>query len=89
MRKSAPPAECDFYHTLKMSLQSSKNYIHNCVTGHPCRLHIDICPLGVIVNCARFVVPFMLYSVVLKEVNTKEDNTKQIRSTPHPLQDFL
>jgi hypothetical protein len=32
MRKSVPRAECVFQHTLKMSPQSSKNCIHNCVT---------------------------------------------------------
>jgi hypothetical protein len=33
MRKSAPRAECIFQHTLKMSPRSSKNCIHNRVTG--------------------------------------------------------
>jgi hypothetical protein len=33
MRKSAPCAEYVFEHTLKMSPQTSQNYIHNRVTG--------------------------------------------------------
>ena len=33
MRKSASCAECVFEHTLKMSPKSSKNHIHNRLTG--------------------------------------------------------